>query len=95
VTAARARRVDRLEEAAARRAANEAAIEFALTPEEAARVVRDTRRALLRRRAGLPVDLDWLLDEAAAECGLSPDEREALGAELRARLVEGGDGRRQ
>jgi hypothetical protein len=88
MTAARAKRVARLEDAAVLRVAREVAAEYGLTDEEAEEMERDTRRALARWRAGLPVDLAWLLDEAAADLGLGPAERAELEADLRAHRAE-------
>jgi hypothetical protein len=94
MTAARVKRVDRLEEASALRAARAAAVTYGLTAEETAGVVRDTRRALLRWRAGLPIGLDWMLDGATAEIGLTPEERAHLERQLGDHLAHAGDGRR-
>jgi hypothetical protein len=88
MTSARTRRMDRLEETAALRQAGEAALAFGLTDEETTELIRDTRRMLLRHRAGLPVNLDWILDETTAEFALTPDERANLEVEFRALLAE-------
>lgn len=87
MTAARVRRVDRLEDAAVLRASHEAAVTYELTSEETVLVIRDTKPALARQRAGLRVDLDWMLDEAVAELGLNAAERTELGADVRCRLA--------
>ena len=63
MTAARAKRVDRLEDASVMRAAREVAAEYDLTAEETDDMLRDTRWALARWRAGLPIGLEWILDE--------------------------------
>jgi hypothetical protein len=84
VTAARAKRVARLEDASVLRIAREVAAEYGLTEEETAEMERDTTRALARWRAGLPIGPDWIVDEAVRRYGLDAAERAALAAEVRA-----------
>jgi len=86
-------RVGRLEDASVLRVAREVAADYGLTEEETAEMERDTRRALRRWRAGLPIGLDWILDEATAGLGLTATERSELEADLRAHLAESPDGR--
>ncbi len=88
MTAARARRVERLEDASVLRLARGVAADYGLTEEETAEVERDTKRALVRWRAGLPIGLEWILDEPAREYGLSAEEQSSLEADVRGMLAD-------
>jgi len=70
------------------RMARTVAADYELTDEETAEMLRDMRRALARWRAGLPIGLDWVLDDAARQDGLSDEERAALEADVRSLLTE-------